>query len=836
MIIHKNMQPFSLSYSLIFAHIGVHFIYTTNSTVMERPIINYITRKNLKSVLLFIFCALLVSGSLFAQPQLIPPGANYDPYPIIFTDEAQRQIVITLTEDVTVSSSPTNKGWTFTVGGVTKDGSGPLVDKNTLTFQLPVGSIPYAQRLDVMVSYDGTGDIEGDVSELQLGVISSTQAINNLKWGCAGLTGVQSIGTVSLTPCAATKAIFSVEYSVKQNARNSIHWNLLYARMRFQDPLNPTTTSFLMVEQGAVGSGNFRVETSEFTYQVQDACSFYPYVWPVFVPTNGYASFNCSATSARMDYAIPSYQLDNQFSGDLLVYPEIDNPLNLYCVGENIANHIFEDNTDFNCRFEVEPNRPNVSERVVQFIYGTNVNGNPRIPNVYIDVSGTPVQITDATGNLISGVYEGPVFHYDTPPLPGDEFSTYPTHQAYSISHTGDFTDAENMRFEVTLRMWGPCNIYDPFDPTSNMIEETSYIELIGSPLAPTATSPSYCYTGLPAPDLTATGTTGTLDWWSDSDCTVWLATGGSFTHGETAAGIYTYYVNETLGNGCPGPATEVTLTINPLPNAPTISVTGDLEFCWDGGITFVQLTANPVTPPAVTSYQWYKDGAPMTDSTAASIILSDDDVSGSYTVRALGEDPTNCLGAESLPADVIAHSLSNLTQPVPVTVCEDEIAVFSAITTDDVASYKWEVSTDGGSIYNVVGAAAPYSGFNTNTLTITNPDFSLDGNLYRCELKTPPGQGGCPFKSDGALLTVYAIPTADAGAAVAAICQGGTTVALGGSFDGGATAAVWDDGGAGGSFANNGINSKSQSDSRYWSRNSSHLSGRYNSSPWRFI
>ena len=39
----------------------------------------------------------------------------------------------------------------------------------------------------------------------------------------------------------------------------------------------------------------------------------------------------------------------------------------------------------------------------------------------------------------------------------------------------------------------------------------------------------------------------------------------------------------------------------------------------------------------------------------------------------------------------------------------------------------------------------------------------------------------------------------------MAAICQGGTSAALGGSFGGAATSAVWDDGGAGGSFANNG-------------------------------
>ena len=52
--------------------------------------------------------------------------------------------------------------------------------------------------------------------------------------------------------------------------------------------------------------------------------------------------------------------------------------------------------------------------------------------------------------------------------------------------------------------------------------------------------------------------------------------------------------------------------------------------------------------------------------------------------------------------------------------------------------------------------------------------------------------------------LTVNPLPTVDAGGAIAAICAGSTTTALGGSFGGGATSAIWSDGGVGGTFANN--------------------------------
>lgn len=60
-------------------------------------------------------------------------------------------------------------------------------------------------------------------------------------------------------------------------------------------------------------------------------------------------------------------------------------------------------------------------------------------------------------------------------------------------------------------------------------------------------------------------------------------------------------------------------------------------------------------------------------------------------------------------------------------------------------------------------------------------------------------------YTSNNLTVTVTPNPTASIGSTPAAICQGGTTAALGGSFGGDATGAVWSDGGAGGTFANNG-------------------------------
>ena len=103
-----------------------------------------------------------------AQPQLITSDlTDYDPYAITFTDVAQRIITVTLTESVTVTSGTT--GWTFTVGGVGVAASGPVVTGNVLNFQLPAGAITFANCTNVRISYNGTGNITGSVSGLQLG-------------------------------------------------------------------------------------------------------------------------------------------------------------------------------------------------------------------------------------------------------------------------------------------------------------------------------------------------------------------------------------------------------------------------------------------------------------------------------------------------------------------------------------------------------------------------------------------------------------------------------------------------------------------------------------------
>jgi len=56
-------------------------------------------------------------------------------------------------------------------------------------------------------------------------------------------------------------------------------------------------------------------------------------------------------------------------------------------------------------------------------------------------------------------------------------------------------------------------------------------------------------------------------------------------------------------------------------------------------------------------------------------------------------------------------------------------------VTTTNTTQYQWQVSTDGGANFTDISDLGMYSGTDTDTLTINNPDMSMNGYLYRVEL-----------------------------------------------------------------------------------------------------
>jgi alpha-tubulin suppressor-like RCC1 family protein len=74
-----------------------------------------------------------------------------------------------------------------------------------------------------------------------------------------------------------------------------------------------------------------------------------------------------------------------------------------------------------------------------------------------------------------------------------------------------------------------------------------------------------------------------------------------------------------------------------------------------------------------------------------------------------------------------------NITsQPQSSTTCIGDDANFTVIA-DDVVSYDWQVSTDGGNTWNFISNFSPYSGANTPSLNITSPTWAMNNYQYRC-------------------------------------------------------------------------------------------------------
>ncbi|MGA2408345.1 MAG: PKD-like domain-containing protein, partial [Bacteroidales bacterium] len=520
------------------------------------------------------------------------------------------------------------------------------------------------------------------------------------------------------------------------------------------------------------------------TYPATGDCEYYPYMVLV---DNGYV-----CPDSRQTQIVANWHPDNvaSASGVIALNPTPEKDV---CEGYSLVDFQFADASHFACNIQDYPTaqKPNHTPRYEQFVYGTNPVAGKGIPNLFIKVgvAQTLVQLTDASGvpvanswtvdpttgglvapySTVSGYFEGPVVQIPVNLVTG----VYSLNNTYPISFNGVGTVFQD-QFQVTLRNWNVCNPWNGSQTNPNSVDAniaTSLTNIVAAPPAPTAPNSTICFGGVRTLTVTSPPV-GTINWYSDALLTTLVGTGINYTPVQTAVGSYNFWVVDKSLTGllCQSLSTMVTLTINPLPNKPTVSVTGSLAFCFDGGITSVTLTANPNTPPAITSYQWYKNGTAVGGAVTNAITLNDPSQNGIYTVRTFGINPTNCPGPLSDPLTVTIYSLTNLVQPTDKTVCELGSTTFSASTTDPIQKWQWEVSTDGGLTWGNANNGIYYNGFNTNALSVVNAPLSFNGNRYRVQITTTAG--GCTYPSNSALLTVN--PTPAITPMTATSCSGG--------------------------------------------------------------
>ncbi|AEA44924.1 FG-GAP repeat protein [Fluviicola taffensis DSM 16823] len=120
-----------------------------------------------------------------------------------------------------------------------------------------------------------------------------------------------------------------------------------------------------------------------------------------------------------------------------------------------------------------------------------------------------------------------------------------------------------------------------------------------------------------------------------------------------TTSGIYT--VEVTNAAGCSSAVSlGVTITVNPLPTAPTITAGGPTTFCDGGSVTLTSSSGN--------SYEW------STTETTSSIVVT---TSGPKTVKVI--DANGCISPASSPVTITVNALPatpTITAGGPITFC----------------------------------------------------------------------------------------------------------------------------------------------------------------------
>ena len=110
------------------------------------------------------------------------------------------------------------------------------------------------------------------------------------------------------------------------------------------------------------------------------------------------------------------------------------------------------------------------------------------------------------------------------------------------------------------------------------------------------------------------------------------------------------------------------------------------------------------------------------------------------------------------IPNYIIPAPITISTQPIALAECELKNTTIT-IATSFVDSYQWQLFS--GGIWTNITNNATYSGSASNTLTISNLSYAMNGSRYRVQLQK--NGNSCGLISDEAILTVYALPTLNA-------------------------------------------------------------------------
>ena len=185
------------------------------------------------------------------------------------------------------------------------------------------------------------------------------------------------------------------------------------------------------------------------------------------------------------------------------------------------------------------------------------------------------------------------------------------------------------------------------------------------------------------------------------------------------------YYVIGTLANGCVDTAYVTVNVDQTAPPVPAITPPAGDNFC--AGTQSMQSSS-------AIGNQWMNNNNPISGATGQSYFPVQ---SGTYTVTTT--NPINgCTSISQVPIIVNVLPLPVISQqPVNQFVQVGNEAKIGVGIGGSGYSFHWQLGNNG--IYSDVQDGSGISGSSTDTLRLTPPDASWNGNSYRCVLQTGP-------------------------------------------------------------------------------------------------
>jgi fibronectin-binding autotransporter adhesin len=238
--------------------------------------------------------------------------------------------------------------------------------------------------------------------------------------------------------------------------------------------------------------------------------------------------------------------------------------------------------------------------------------------------------------------------------------------------------------------------------------------------------------------------------------------------------------------------------TVNPLP---TITLGTSPSVCKGTTTASLPYTATTSSP---NQYSITFDAAAHTagfldiaftslPATPISLVVPSAPAAGTYTGTITVRNSATGCGSSGTTFTITINPIPTVSSSATGIICSGIAQNYDITSATIGTTYSWSRAL----VTGISNTALTNQTSDPITETLVNTTTSAINVIYLIT----PSANGCSGPTFTYTVTVNPVPTVNVGSVMAAICQGDTSAALGGSFGGAATTAVWSDGGAGGSF-----------------------------------